>query len=343
MGGDLDRVFKFLMNNNQERRKKVKNKKIVVGMAVFAVIGLFSLMKNETPIKADNSSETATNTTQQTAEKTASSSILNSQASLENPLSSEPNPEKQETATRAITPMSNLQEASLSTDGTGIVAKNIAKTMADIQGYNGDTEAIKQMIIKDTGAQAYGLSSGGAVTDVTTGIQISDLNGLDAVSSNNLQEFHITLTVPASISGTGNALTSEVIVYIGNVSKVSTWSQLDAAMMSNTVTIIDVQGSMTNTSTARADRSLSDNRPNYVLLGNGYSVDFIGYSYKWGDNTSIVHQAVVDNIDMYGGHYFGPVTMWNRNAYGSSITYRNVNYTGSQVTASFQAVLRFEG
>ncbi|MBO0468324.1 hypothetical protein JZO73_12380, partial [Enterococcus plantarum] len=238
--------------------------------------------------------------------------------------------------------MENIEAYELTANGTGIVAKNIAKTMTDIQGYNGDIAAIKQMILKETGAKAYGLS-GGSVVDVTDSIQVSDLKGLETVSSNDLQEFHLTLTVPETQSGTGSALSSDVIVYIGNVAKVSNWSQLDAALMSNTVTIVDVQSSMTNTATGRADRNLSDNRPNYVLLGNGYSLDFIGYSYRWGTNTSIVHKAVVDNVDLYGGHYYGPVTMWDRNAYGSSITYRNVNYTGSQLTASFQAVLRFEG
>lgn len=238
--------------------------------------------------------------------------------------------------------MATIEAFELASNGTGIVAKNIAKTMTDIQGYNGDIEAIKQMILKDTDAKAYGLS-GGSVIDRTDKIQISDLKGLDTVGSNDLQEFHLTLTVPANSSGTDNDLTSEVIVYIGNVAKVSNWSQLDAALMGNTATIIDVQSSMTNTATNRADRNLLDSRPNYVLLGNGYSLDFIGYSYRWGTNTSIVHKAVVDNVDLYGGHYYGPVTMWDRNGYGSSVTYRNVNYTGSQVTASFQAILRFEG
>lgn len=312
-------------------------------VTMLAVLSVLSLMKGVTPIKADNSSETNTSSTQQTSEKISAASPSDSSGMLDATLTSEQSTGKQEAATRAINPMSNLQESSLATDGTGIVAKNIAKTMTDIQGYKGDTEAIKQMIINDSGAKAYGLSAGGAVTDVTDGIQIADLNGLDTVASNNLQEFHITLTVPANVSGTGSDLSSEVIVYIGNVSKVSTWSQLDTALMSNTVTIIDVQNSMTNTSATRADRTVSDSRPNYVLLGNGNSLDFIGYSYRWGTNTSVVHKAVVDNVDMYGGHYYGPVTMWDRNAYGSSITYRNVNYTGAQVTASFQAVLRFEG
>lgn len=285
------------------------------------------------------------------AEESTSQSTVESTPPLSTTESSKADVTKNESSTlgetnknvKTIQPqMTNLETFELSENGTGIVAKNIAKTMTDIQSYNGDTEAIKQMILRDTEAKAYGVS-GGSIVEVTDKIQLSDLKGLDTVATNDLQEFHLTLTVPSSESGTGSDLTSEVIVYVGNVAKVSTWDQLDAALMSNTVTIVDVQNSMTNTVTNRTDRTVSDNRPNYVLLGNGYSLDFIGYSYRWGTNTSIVHKAVVDNVDMYGGHYYGPVTMWDRNAYGSSITYRNVNYTGSQVTASFQALLRFEG
>ncbi|OTP47200.1 hypothetical protein A5884_003575, partial [Enterococcus sp. 7D2_DIV0200] len=232
----------------------------------------------------------------------------------------------------------------LADNGIGIFAKNIAKTMSDIQGYNGDIDAIKQMVLKDTGAKAYGLS-GGSIVDVTDSIQLSDLNGLDKVNSNDLKEFHLTLTVPASISGTGAELNREIIIYVGNVAKVNNWSQLDTALMSGTVTIIDVQSSMTNTApnTNIVNRTFADSRPNYLLLGNGYSLDFLGYAYRWGTNTSIVHKAIIDNVDMYGSHAYGPLTMWDRNAYGSSITYRNVNYTGSQVTAAFQATLYFEG
>lgn len=275
-------------------------------------------------------------------ESTDSSVTLANNSETVNSLSSETAESSVEKEATEQPRMTNAEQFELGADGTGIVAKNIAKTMSDIQSYEGDLEAIKQMIIADTGAKAFGLS-GGSVVDVTDKIQIVDLKGLDAVASNDLQEFHLTMTVPASTGGIDSDVSSEVIVYIGNVSKVSNWSQLDAALMSNTITIIDVQNSMTNTATARLDCNLSDNRPNYVLLGNGYSLDFIGYSYRWGTNTSIVHKAVVDNVDMYGGHYYGPVTMWDRNAYGSSITYRNMSYTGAQVTASFQATLRFEG
>ncbi|UUV99462.1 pectate lyase-like adhesive domain-containing protein [Vagococcus luciliae] len=239
---------------------------------------------------------------------------------------------------KAFGNLPNLKQFSLDSQNTGIVAYNFGKSPDDIKALNGDINAAKSMILYESGATATGL-----LGDVSDNIVVGDLGDLLSTTSTDLAEHKVTLTVPSEYSGIGKDLTTTVVIYTGKVAKVSTWSQLDAALMSNDTTIIDVQNNMTNTSTVRADRSLNDRRKDYVLLGNGYSLDFIGYSYKWGTNTSIVHKPIVDNVDLYGGHYFGPVTMWDRNAYGSSITYRNVNYTGSQITASFQAVIKFEG
>lgn len=234
--------------------------------------------------------------------------------------------------------LQNLKQFSLDKQGNGIVAYNFGKSMEEIKALNGDEQAAKEMILYESGATGYGLMG-----DVTDKIEVGDLGDLFSTSSNDLAEHHVTLTVPAEYSGTGKALSTDVIIYTGKVAKVSTWEQLDSALMSLDTTIVDVQANLTNTSTARADRNLRDSRKDYVLLGNGYSLDFIGYSYRWGTNKSIPHKPVVDNADLYGGHYFGPVTMWNENALGSKITYRNMNYTGSQVTASFQVQLIFEG
>lgn len=234
--------------------------------------------------------------------------------------------------------LQNLKQFSLDKQGNGIVAYNFGKSMEEIKALNGDEQAAKEMILYESGATGYGLMG-----DVTDKIEVGDLGDLFSTSSNDLAEHHVTLTVPAEYSGTGKVLSTDVIIYTGKVAKVSTWEQLDSALMSLDTTIVDVQANLTNTSTARADRDLRDSRKDYVLLGNGYSLDFIGYSYRWGTNKSIPHKPVVDNADLYGGHYFGPVTMWNENALGSKITYRNMNYTGSQVTASFQVQLIFEG
>lgn len=234
--------------------------------------------------------------------------------------------------------LQNLKQYSLDTQGTGIVAYNFGKSMEDIKALNGDEQAAKEMILYESGATGYSLMG-----DVTDKIQVGDLGDLFSTSSNDLAEHHVTLTVPAEYSGTGKELSTDVIIYTGKVAKVSTWAQLDSALMSNDTTIVDVQANLTNTSTSRLDRNLSNNRKDYVLLGNGYSIDYIGYSYRWGTNKTIPHKPIVDNVDLYGGHFYGPVTMWDENALGSKITYRNMNYTGSQVTASFQVQLIFEG
>lgn len=243
---------------------------------------------------------------------------------------------------RAIeTKFSNLSDFNLASDGTGIIANNIGKSMSDIQSYNKNSEAIKQMILKESKAKAYGIVNG-TISDVSSKIQINSLNGLDQVSSNELQEFHLIMTIPASVAGTEKDLSSEVIVYIGKMATVDTWSKFDTAMRTNDIQIINVQSNMTNSSSNRTDIT-NANRKDYVVLGNRHSIDFIGFSYRWPSNLNVVRKAVVDNLDMYGGHYYGPFTMWDENKIGSSITYRNSNYTGSQLTASFQATLRFEG
>lgn len=284
-------------------------------------------------------------------------STLKSQSSSENVLinntmdtskfkidskSLDPNNSINKKTTKTWGKLKNTEQFSLDSRGLGIVANNFGLSVEDIQSFNGDTSLIKEKILYESGAYAYGLN-GGIVTDISKNIIVEDLGDLLAVSSNDLQEHVIKLRVPSEYTGTGYDLLSEVIVYTGKVAKVSTWSELDAAIMSMDTAIVDVQNDMTNTVSTRADRTLNDNRKDYVLLGNGYSLDFIGYSYRWGNNTSIIHKPIVDNVDLYGGHYYGPVTMWDRNGYGSTITYRNVNYTGSQVTASFQAQIIFEG
>lgn len=320
----------------------MKRQKLVTGIVIIATVSAFSLIRSATPIKADSLSEKQTIYTQQKSEKISAVSSSDSQDILDSTLDSKQSTDKQDAATRYIHSMSNLHESSLTNDGSGIVAKNIAKTMADIQGYKGDTETIKQMIINESGAKAYGLSEKGDVTDVTDEIRIADLNGLDTVSSNNLQEFRITLVVPANVSGTGSDLSSEIIVYIGNVSKISTWSQLNSALMSSSQVILDIQANITNpTISGYINNLMPTNKNKIVILGNGYSLDFTGWCY-YVDNITNQYNFVIDYTDLYGGNYYGPL-LTVHNGPNSSVTFRNINYTGSQVTASFQNKIIFEG
>ncbi|UUV99460.1 pectate lyase-like adhesive domain-containing protein [Vagococcus luciliae] len=235
--------------------------------------------------------------------------------------------------------LQNLKQFSLDNQGTGIVAYNFGKSMEDIKALNGDEQAAKEMILYESGATATGL-----IGDVTDKIQVGDLGDLFSTSSNDLAEHHVTLTVPAEYSGTGKELSTDVIIYTGKVAKPTTFRELDTALQSTDVAIVDVQNSMSN-STNISPGWLSQNKKDFVLLGNGYSVDFYNACYAWADsyNSNKAHKPVVDNIDMYGTNYFGPVTMYNLITLGASITYRNVNYLGSQITACFQATIRFAG
>ena len=241
--------------------------------------------------------------------------------------------------------LKNLREFSLNDKGLGIVAYNFGKSMEDIQSLNGNEDAAKEMILYETGAVAYGLS-GGKVVDVSEHIEVGDLGDLFSVSSNDLAEHHITLTVPAKYSGTDKDLTTDIIIYTGKVAKVSTWDELHAALVSADVKIIDVQNSMKNTRRTAVGRNpniFPSNKMDIALLGNGYSLDFIGDYYTFSAGERGIHSITLDNLDHYSTTYYGAVTFQNILPEESFLTFRNVNFHGSQVTASYQSVLSFEG
>lgn len=240
--------------------------------------------------------------------------------------------------------LQNLKEFSLNDDGVGIVAYNFGKSMEDIQELNGDENAAKEMILYETGAVAYGLS-GGKVVDVSEHIEVGDLGDLFSVSSNDLAEHHVMLTVPSEYSGTGKELSTEIVIYTGKVAKVSTWDELDKAMMSPEIKIVDVQNDIKNNneSTGRSRNTFPVGKQNVALLGNGYSVDFIGSYYTFNESTKVTHSITLDNLDHYSTSYYGAVTFEFILSEASFVNFRNVNFHGSQVTASYQSVLSFEG
>lgn len=331
-------------------KKNKKGRKTFLKVTGVCVISILSFQFfSSTHLKAQEESNTVDSSVSQSETSAGKELTSNTSETKESSTSSESvqqlDPSTAEVFNsnleRKLPDQTNRKEISLKSNATGIVAKNIAKNVIDIKSVGSDVEKLKQTIIKDSGAIAYGLS-GGAISDVTDQIQIDNLEGLESLSSNALKEFRVTLKVPAALAGTEEDLSTEVIVYVGKVAKPKTWAELDAALKNSSITIIDVQNSMTNTRGSRNDINIGNTRSNYVLLGNGHSLDFIGDSYRWPTSTTAVHKAVVDNVNLYGGHYFGPITMWEENGPGSGITYRNVHYTGSQLTASFQAILRFE-
>ncbi|WP_270279473.1 pectate lyase-like adhesive domain-containing protein [Vagococcus bubulae] len=236
----------------------------------------------------------------------------------------------------------NLKEFSLDSQGTGIVAYNFGKSMEDIKALNGNEQAAKEMILYESGATGYSLMG-----DVTDEIQVGDLGDLFSTSSNDLAEHHVTLTVPAEYSGTGKELSTDVIIYTGKVAKPTTWKELDKALLAKDVTVIEVQGNMINTintnSNSEINTKMSNDRKDFAILGNGYSLDFLPTSYYWWSNSATNPSVTFDNIDLYGSNWYGPITMRDSFKGGCHSTYRNVNYSGSQVTASFQSIVTFEG
>lgn len=235
--------------------------------------------------------------------------------------------------------LQNLKQYSLDTQGTGIVAYNFGKSMEDIKALNGDEQAAKEMILYESGATGYSLMG-----DVTDKIQVGDLGDLFSTSSNDLAQHHVTLTVPAQYSGTGKELSTDVIIYTGKVVKISNWQELSDAIVSSDAAIVDVQNNMINTDNKDgADKRILDERKDFVFLGNGYSLDFRETSYYWWTSTSLKHNVWIDNADLYGKNFYGPITMRDYFVYESTVNYRNVSYHGSQVTASFGSTIQFYG
>lgn len=81
-----------------------------------------------------------------------------------------------------------------------------------------------------------------------------------------------------------------------------------------------------------------------VIDGNGYYLNTGGLYFRWGagtlNNLTPIH-VYLKNLTMYSQNPYGCFSIWfNRN---SSIVYDNVNYTGSQLTASYQTTQVYRG
>lgn len=316
---------------------------LILSIVMSMSIGWQSEAKESKP-SSEAKTEMSTKDSTQNSEKSVNTKVSSRSTSLKD-VSTKPKKEWGD--------LQNLKEFSLNDDGVGIVAYNFGKSMEDIQELNGDEDAAKEMILYETGAVAYGLS-GSKVIDVSEHIEVGDLGDLLSVASNDLAEHHIKLTVPSEYSGTGKELSTEIIIYTGKVAKVSTWDELDKAMKDKDVVVVDIlkslQSNILNFVSSRDNikgsriflNDIQDRKKNIAILGNGHSIDFKKRVYQWYDHNEN-HKIIVDNLDMYGTDYYGPFSIRNTTGLGSTIIYRNINYTGSQITASYQAIMRFEG
>ena len=299
---------------------------------------------NMTEFSSDSSNKEGIEITVESEDE--KSATLEDVVALEDPfknvITNQETVESETQMTNRASGFTNQKDFLLNEDGTGIVMNNIGKRLSDIQGKS--EEQIKKMIITDSLALAFGMKNGQLV-DVTEFIQIDDLNGLQTISSTNLTEFKIELKVLKETAGIESDLSSEIIVYTGIVQNVNNWSDLESAVTSMETTIVNIQSSFIPIKEELDIKPIEiKDRPNLVVLGNGNSVDFLAYIFRWGNTKKEARHITIDNLDMYGMSYYGPFDFYlDRTGVGSTITYRNINYLGAQLSASYQATVIFEG
>lgn len=83
-------------------------------------------------------------------------------------------------------------------------------------------------------------------------------------------------------------------------------------------------------------------RPELIINGNGYTVDFAGFCPVFYVSASKPMNLTLCNITIYGTNYYGPMMIDGTAGYGK-IRYENVKYYGAQITASYNADLTFAG
>lgn len=152
-----------------------------------------------------------------------------------------------------------------------------------------------------------------------------------------------------------NAQTESKATLDSSTVNVTNWSQLKSAMNDQNITKINVENNIVN------DENNSNQQVgNFIPLksidfnGNGYTVDFRGTCFS--NLTAIPKDSSINwnihDVTMYGQNWFVPfqangLTSNNYNGntrYGNGdITFKNVNYIGSQLTASYTYNINFYG
>lgn len=140
-----------------------------------------------------------------------------------------------------------------------------------------------------------------------------------------------------------------------NVVEVSTWDELYKAVMNtytgtetnkNNADYIKVTADIENpgnNGTGDTRRDAPTVRIDYVIDGQGHTVDFNQVRFSWATSTTRDRNIYVKNIKMYGQSAYGPFAIGDYATIASTITYEDVYYRGSQLSASWQATMIFKG
>lgn len=138
--------------------------------------------------------------------------------------------------------------------------------------------------------------------------------------------------------------------------EVDNWSDFNKAVTNgfsgdeaekNDADYIKVTASFSNPQTGTGSSSdrptLPVNRVDFVVDGLGNTIHFHGTSYSWRSNSSDVRKVYVKDLAMYGTNYYGPFQIGTATSLESELAIENVYYEGGQITASYQATMRFIG
>ncbi len=85
-------------------------------------------------------------------------------------------------------------------------------------------------------------------------------------------------------------------------------------------------------------------RPNLIIEGNNHTIDFRGLTAKFYFSLDNPMHLTFRNAKVLGENYYGFVQLAGpKNTSAGIIRYENINYTGAQITASYEADIEFAG
>lgn len=130
-----------------------------------------------------------------------------------------------------------------------------------------------------------------------------------------------------------------------NVANVTDYLQLEAAMKDVTITEINIMNDINfsnYTTGSAAESNLSIPTRSITINGNGHTVDFRsrGYLMSFGSNKVDI---VMKDMKMFGRNYWGPLRLSGTAGKGTQLTYQDIEYTGAQLTCSYEADVNIIG
>ncbi|MBA3927710.1 pectate lyase-like adhesive domain-containing protein [Listeria rustica] len=108
-----------------------------------------------------------------------------------------------------------------------------------------------------------------------------------------------------------------------------------AALNNPTITVMNVTQDFVVTSPLY-ETTVYPTRPNLVINGNGHAIDFSNLNAYFNVSSSAPMILTVNDLSMFGQNYYGPLGLSGGSGTGySKIVYRNISYTGAQLSAAY--------